>query len=238
MKRSEMKSELILTLLLCWLVPSAALAAQNYPFRIHSVKTTSQHLVTAINDGPATITVFVNVSGTNISSDRHWPVIDVIAPHSPKQLGWVQATNPRQGYSFKTNFNYGLGDVNKISDGSISYRIPFADGIRSRVDQAPGGRITTHTHSSSTFAIDFTVPENTPVVAARGGTVVSVEDSFTVGGQRQELLDKANTIEIQHSDGTIANYVHPFLRSSCLHGGTIIQKLRPGVATERKQHER
>jgi murein DD-endopeptidase MepM/ murein hydrolase activator NlpD len=201
-------NKLILALLFCLFCSFDAFAAQNYPFRIHSIKTTNQHLVTAINDGPATITVVVNVTGSNYKSDRRWPVIDVIAPHSPKQLGWIQATNPQSGYSFSTNFNYGFGDVNKISDGSFSYRIPFPDGFRSHIIQAPGGQITTHNLPHSTFAIDFSAPENTPIVAARSGTVVSVEDSFTQGGLRQELLDKANMVEIQHSDGTIASYVH------------------------------
>lgn len=75
--------------------------------------------------------------------------------------------------------------------------------------QAPGGEITTHTGVDSRAAIDFAVPVNSPVVAARDGQVIDVTDTFTRGGQDPVLLDKANVITVMHADGSMAeSYVH------------------------------
>ena len=50
--------------------------------------------------------------------------------------------------------------------------------------------------------------QTTPVVAARGGTVVEVKDWFSEGGPNPDLLDKANIVTVQHGDGSSAQYVH------------------------------
>jgi uncharacterized membrane protein YpjA len=109
-------STLFLATLFCLLYSLAAGAVQNYPFRLHSINTTNQHLVITINEGPATITVVIKVSGNNFKSNRHWPITETIAPHTSKQLGWIQAANPQRGYSFTTDFNYDFGDVNRAPE--------------------------------------------------------------------------------------------------------------------------
>jgi murein DD-endopeptidase MepM/ murein hydrolase activator NlpD len=49
------------------------------------------------------------------------------------------------------------------------------------------------------------MPVNTPVVAARSGTVFLVEERFTDGTRR---AGEENYVNVLHADGTLAGYVH------------------------------
>jgi murein DD-endopeptidase MepM/ murein hydrolase activator NlpD len=55
------------------------------------------------------------------------------------------------------------------------------------------------------YAYDFLMPIGTPVIASRDGTVLLVEESFA-DGTRQPGSE--NFVNIVHSDGSIAGYVH------------------------------
>lgn len=162
----------------------------------------------AINDGPAIITLSAQIKGSNVASDRDWPLIDVIPPHSTKKLARVFAAAAGEGYKFNTRYSHGFGSVKATPEVDFAYRLPLGNGVKSTVGQAPGGEITTHIGADSEYAIDFTVPVNSPVVAARDGVVIDVTDSYTRGGEDPALLDKANVITVLHVDGSMASYVH------------------------------
>src|SRR5262245_40710767 len=55
------------------------------------------------------------------------------------------------------------------------YRLPYPEGQAYVITQAPGGIITTHASRANLHAVDFALPEATPVLAARGGTVIAAE---------------------------------------------------------------
>ena len=52
------------------------------------------------------------------------------------------------------------------------------------------------------------MPERTPIMAARAGVVIDIENFHVRGGKEQDLLDKANSVTVLHEDGTMARYVH------------------------------
>lgn len=213
----------LIACILTWLSWSVAAADQHYPFRVDTRSVGQEHALVAVNDGPATITLSAQVKGENVGSDRDWPLVDAIKPHSTKQIARIFAAVPGAGYRFKTRYSHAFGDATKVPDKAISYRLPFADGFRSTVGQAPDGEITTHTAPDSRYAVDFTMPENTPIVAARGGTVIDVKDNFTAGGPNPNLLDKANVITILHSDGSMAQYVHLITDGARVKVGQVVQ---------------
>ena len=73
-----------------------------------------------------------------------------------------------------------------------------------RIGQAPEGRFS-HGDAENRQAIDFSAPIGTPVIAARAGTVMQVEDRF---GNAPGRLDEANFVRVLHEDGSMAIYAH------------------------------
>ena len=100
-----------------------------------------------------------------------------------------------------------LGSPDAIHNASAPYRVPFGVGSTFLVSQAYPSRIT-HTTADSQYAIDFALPDGTPVYAAREGTVINARHDFFRGATAPVMLDQANVIEILHSDGTIGLYAH------------------------------
>ncbi|MCW4455002.1 M23 family metallopeptidase [Flavobacterium sp. MXW15] len=87
------------------------------------------------------------------------------------------------------------------------YRLPF-EGERIRVDQGFGGRFS-HADAQNRHAVDFALPEGTPVLAARAGTVMQVQDGHADGSrERERAADRANLVRILHDDGSMAVYAH------------------------------
>jgi len=71
------------------------------------------------------------------------------------------------------------------------------------------------------YSYDWAMPIGIVVTAARGGTVLLVEDSFsnaTNGG------DEVNFVTIEHDDGTVASYVHFSPNSILVSPGDIVSK--------------
>jgi len=89
----------------------------------------------------------------------------------------------------------------------VEYAWPLAT---SRLDIAQGwGGASSHRDGESRHAVDFAVPEGTPVLAARDGVVMQAEARFTGGGLGSaDDLVRANFIRILHDDGSMALYAH------------------------------
>jgi len=89
----------------------------------------------------------------------------------------------------------------------VAYQLPFI-ATRFQVTQAPQGRYS-HTDAENRDAIDFALPEGTPVLAARRGKVMQVQGNYTDNGT-DPVRDRAraNFIRILHDDGSMAVYAH------------------------------
>jgi len=91
------------------------------------------------------------------------------------------------------------------NQGGSAYILPWTVGGTYRVGQ---GNCGSGSHAAGTvvqYAYDFLMPIGTAVVAARSGTVFLVEERFTDGTRRP---GEENYINVLHSDGTLAGYVH------------------------------
>ena len=106
------------------------------------------------------------------------------------------------GYSYGYKWLYGR--LGARHDDTFAYTLPYAPGKSYAVMQGYNGRFS---HDGK-HAIDWDMPERTPVHAARGGLVMAIETGYTEGGLDERLKTRANYIRIQHDDGTIGNYVH------------------------------
>lgn len=186
-----------------------ARAAAPYPFTVSTERTGSGHDVIARNRGPAPVSVRVTLAaGDNVRPTQPLPLFAVVRPHSEIVLMGVRPADPGLGHRFSVQSAFQLGSYLARPDPRATYRLPWADGRSAVVSQAPGGPLTTHNAPDSEFAVDFSMPEHTPVVAARDGTVIATESGNRFGGKDRTLLTMANYVRIVHEDGTIATYAH------------------------------
>lgn len=87
------------------------------------------------------------------------------------------------------------------------YRLPFPntpDGFV--LIQGVGGHFSHRGRLAYSF--DWAMPRGTPVLAARGGTVEYVEESFPEEQSLPLRLRRANLLKVRHDDGTVAVYAH------------------------------
>jgi murein DD-endopeptidase MepM/ murein hydrolase activator NlpD len=115
---------------------------------------------------------------------------------------WV--VDRRRSFSAQPVVTIDLGS-DSVTHDAVAYAMPFGGDDRRRMVSGAGGP----THLNENFySFDFEMPEGTPVLAARNGIVVYVQDGFTEGGLLPDLIERANLVSIGHSDGTIASYGH------------------------------
>ena len=93
--------------------------------------------------------------------------------------------------------------VTKNIDSYI-YNLPFAEGTKHIIVQGYGG-LFSHMHIA---ALDFEMPEGTPVYASREGTIYNYKDDSNEGGPLPSYEKKANFIIIKHTDGSFGCYWH------------------------------
>jgi murein DD-endopeptidase MepM/ murein hydrolase activator NlpD len=91
-------------------------------------------------------------------------------------------------------------------DQAVSaYVLPWRVGEAYRVGQGNCGPGSHAPGSVVQYAYDFLMPVGTPVVAAREGTVLLVQESFADGTR---VAGQENYVNVVHADGSIAGYVH------------------------------
>jgi len=85
------------------------------------------------------------------------------------------------------------------------YVLPYPPGAAFVIGQ---GNCTDGSHAPGSlvaYAYDFLMPIGSPVVAARPGTVLLVEERYTDGTR---VAGEENYVNVVHDDGSIAAYVH------------------------------
>ncbi len=88
------------------------------------------------------------------------------------------------------------------------YQLPIDKKTAPRIAQAFNGRYT-HTDEQNRFAVDFSMPVGTPILAARSGIVMQTTGTFDrAGTQKEKYATRANIVRILHEDGTMAVYAH------------------------------
>jgi len=88
----------------------------------------------------------------------------------------------------------------------VEYKLPYPGGMTYQVSQ---GNNSTPSHTGKAlYAFDFKMPVGSDVVAAAAGKVVSLEESFNIGGDDSDYANYANYVVIEHPDGLCSLYLH------------------------------
>lgn len=177
----------------------------------------------AVNDCLCVIMLHASIEQSDfVDIPRGTSYAATLQPHSRKLL--AEARHPDSGKGeLRFVWREVLGPPGAVHSPGQAYRVPFAVGATYVVSQAYPTRIT-HVTPDSQYAVDFALPDATPVYAARAGMVINVRhDSFS-GAPLPVMADQANVIEILHDDGTIAVYAHLHWDSIRVHIGKHVQR--------------
>jgi len=153
---------------------------------------------------PWEVTLAMDMQLANLQSNQSFPVVSSVRAESRTRTLSLKVRDVGRSWSFQYDLKWIKGDFTARHDPGAVYELPFGTGVEFLVGQGFHGN---ETHQGK-YAIDFDLPEGTPVRAARGGKVIDTRDFFEEGGLDPALKSRANYIKIRHDDGTIGHYVH------------------------------
>lgn len=105
-------------------------------------------------------------------------------------------------------------------DSNYEYELPYRTGKSFIMNQGYNGKFS---HKNEN-ALDFTMPEGTEILAARGGLVIEVIQKNSRGCPSPSCKDFGNFIRILHSDGSMADYAHLKYNGSKVKVGQQVEK--------------
>lgn len=156
--------------------------------------------------GPVTVAVALDQS-RNVVTEPELPT-HLQLPARGHRSVLIGPLDPASGWRYSITMAATPGPLNPAPDAAHQYRLPIGPEQPVRIGQGFGGEFS-HQAPHSRHAVDFTLPEGTPVLAARDGTVMDVERYFHRSGRDVERDGpRANYVRILHDDGSMAVYAH------------------------------
>ena len=163
--------------------------------------------------GPVSVEIAFEAAD-NVQSQPQLPTRIVLPGLSETPAVHITPILANASFGYQLRYSYMPGDFHAQHSSDARYRLPFPENERFPIAQAFGGEVS-HTDKQNYYAVDIAMPEGTPVLAARDGVVMTVDNDFYGAGQDlSKYGDRANNIRIVHSDGTMAVYAHLQLESA------------------------
>ena len=162
---------------------------------------------TATNREPVPVTItLVFRAVENLRPPAGREVQAVVPPRSSATLARLPTIRQGRGVGARLAIQIDLGSSTSAVDEDFVYGVPFGGDEPREIVQGFDG-IGTH-RESMRYSLDFSMPVGTPILAARAGQVLLVQDGFVEGGVDPDLLERANLVVVAHSDGSMASYGH------------------------------
>ncbi|MDP1828027.1 MAG: M23 family metallopeptidase [Archangium sp.] len=186
------------------LVSSAAFALEP-KVQVKDVAIAGQrYSVVAVVEGPllpVTITLERGAAYENCAPSTPLPLRRVVSKAGDTVLLEVGQATAGQKWRCAYQFKTALGDLDRAAPEDCSATLPFRPTGAYRVIQGFDGALT---HKDRVrHALDFAMPEGTPVLAARAGVVTWIQDDAQDGTRAG-----GNTVSLLHGDGTLTQYAH------------------------------
>ncbi|MGA4639121.1 peptidoglycan DD-metalloendopeptidase family protein [Stutzerimonas stutzeri] len=129
------------------------------------------------------------------------PIRWVLPPRSQIRLATLAPRDASKPLKYTPKLRHALGDPRLIPK-PYKYPLPWRGGPF-RLTQGANGQYS-HFTPKGRYAVDIAMPEGTPIVAARGGMVVRIENEQSGRGNNPA----GNFVRILHDDGTMGVYLH------------------------------
>ena len=143
---------------------------------------------------------------SNIRGEPALPARATVPARGSVLVARLRAEDPGRSGNFELSLT-GVPGNPSARPQDFEYLLPLRQS-RNRVDQGFGGQFS-HQDEQNRYALDFAAEIGTPVLAARGGTVMQVESDFSKAGlKREKYGGRANFVRIVHDDGSMALYAH------------------------------
>lgn len=156
--------------------------------------------------GPVELELKLN-DDSNVRSEPPLPARFVLPGQAEQRLLKVMAIDPGEGFSYRLSYSQMIGPPLDQLPAEVDYYPPFPLGLRFPISQGFDND-ETHSKPPNQYAIDIVMPVGTPILAARGGVIMDMQDNFQGGGKQKRYLTRANQVRILHNDGTMAVYAH------------------------------
>ncbi len=171
--------------------------------------------------GPAEVRVEFSLA-ENVVAEPSLPRNFVMTGYGEEQLFTVKQAVDTLGARYALRFFTVPGDPEAVPDENHAYRLPFRQTKKYFVGQGFGGSAS-HNDDQSYHAVDISMPKGTPVMAAREGVVMHVEEDFYGAGTDLDRYGtRANNVRILHEDGTMAVYAHLQLEGVAVKPGSAV----------------
>lgn len=130
------------------------------------------------------------------------PVVLVVKPGDSADA--MKVHRGQGSWSYRYQYNWRFGDYR--ATGKHLYRLPYRQGETHEVIQGYNGDFSHF--GDEAFALDFAMPEGTPILAARAGRVLALKSDSKVGGPDPSYRERGNFVTVMHEDGSMAQYYH------------------------------
>lgn len=157
-----------------------------------------------LRDFPLTYTIRVRTDAYRVDGAR--TVTRTLRPQQRQLAIKLTPIAHRREADYSISLEWTVGDQDANHDDDHLYALPYANGRSYRILQGYGAAFSHRGREE--FAIDFDMPEGTPVHAARSGVVARIVASNDIGCWQDGCGRYANYIVVLHSDGTTGEYYH------------------------------
>lgn len=186
--------------------PAGANPQQTTLVKVIARKDGAQTHFEVRNDEFAEVTVTFDFALENLQGDVRFPYTMTFPARQTIEAFVLSPVQSGTRWSFDYTNYIKLGSACAQHDDSFAYQLPYAPGDKHKVTQGFNGSFSHK--GSNQYAIDWKMPEGTPVYAARGGVVVRVKDDSDQGGASKAYDKYNNYVLIRHDDGTLGHYCH------------------------------
>lgn len=152
------------------------------------------------------VTVLVELSADNVRSDPPLPSQFILEGHESRTVSRVFQADPNRTWRAGYTWHWCYGRTDAAQNPDVVYELPYAHGQRYPIVQGFHGSFSHK--GQDEYAIDFGMPEGSPVHASRAGQVVFVCGTYSEGGPQEYFRNRVNTVRIKHEDGTLGEYCH------------------------------